>query len=108
MGLPVVLALLPTAGKATPSTLYCKERAEVLRSPTVMPMNSSTGQYKSLGYYATPADGKLLGGPVFTNPLMTLELCGTDCQGYSYLALENGKQIKNCARGSLALITCRR
>ena len=59
-----------------------------------MPSSTPTGNYDSLGYYPAPADGDLLGGPVITNPMMTLELCGTDCQGFPYLALENGKQIR--------------
>ena len=68
-----------------------------------MPTVSANGQYFALGYYPAPADGNLLGGPVSTSPGMTLDLCGTICQGYSYLALENGKFVdcnipKDCAK----------
>lgn len=48
----------------------------------------------ALGYYAAPADGNLLGGPVFTSTAMTAQLCGSECQGYPYFALENGKDLK--------------
>lgn len=56
-----------------------------------MPIDTPTGHYDALGYYPAPADGNLLGGPVTTSPLMTVAYCGAFCQGYSYIALENGK-----------------
>lgn len=55
---------------------------------------SSASTTTSLGYYAAPADGNLLGGPVFTSTMMTEQMCGSDCQGYPYFALENGKSPK--------------
>lgn len=59
-------------------------------SPTAVPTVTSSGQHQALGYYPAPADGNLLGGPVFTNPAMTTELCASDCQQFPYFALENG------------------
>lgn len=52
----------------------------------------------ALGYYAAPADGDLLDGPVYTSPDMTEELCGSDCQGYPYFALLNGKHTQSICR----------
>ena len=63
-------------------------------SPLPTPTESTNGRYIALGYYPAPADGNLLGGPVSTSPGMILELCGTICQGYPYLALENGKFVR--------------
>lgn len=56
-----------------------------------MPIDTPDGDYNALGYYPAPADGNVLGGPVTTSPLMTVEFCESYCQGYSYFALENGR-----------------
>ena len=59
----------------------------------MVPIDTTAAQYTPLGYCATPADGNLLGGPLFTSPLMTVQLCNTDCQGFLYFAVENGNHI---------------
>ena len=67
----------------------------LLSSPSVAPVDTATGRYTALGYYPAPADGKTLDGPVFTDPSLTAERCGIDCQGYSYFALYNGRRMRN-------------
>lgn len=78
-----------------------------------MPSNNTTGHnttgpYDALGYYPAPADGDLLGGPVSTSPKMTTELCETTCQGYPYMALENGIYVRVVSANVLDLTTARR
>ena len=104
----MVPALLPMEGKFTSWSGQTGEHLiDDICSLLLPPIETSNGSYDALGYYAAPADGNLLGGPVFTSPLMTAELCGTDCQGYSYFALENGKVSGIQIRHVLALISSR-
>lgn len=62
-------------------------------TPSSTSSGASPSTTTSLGYYPAPANGNLLGGPVASSPAMTRELCGSQCQGYPYFALSNGKNI---------------
>lgn len=66
----------------------------VLCSASILPIITSTGRFDALGYYAAPVNGNLLNGPIITSPSMSVELCGTSCPGYTYLALENGRRAR--------------
>lgn len=70
-------------------------------SAQIAPILTTTGRFDALGYYAAPANGSLLSGPIITSPSMSVELCGASCPGYTYLALENGRR----ARSLFATIT---
>ncbi|CAF9928491.1 hypothetical protein IMSHALPRED_007665 [Imshaugia aleurites] len=77
-------------GDTTPSTIIVTSTTTPIIT-TITPTTSSTSSSTSsaaapsvtstLGYYAAPADGNLLGGPVFTSASMTEALCGTECTG---------------------------
>lgn len=90
------------------TTATGKKHIEVLCSLPFSPVDTSNGLWIIVGYYAVPADGDLFDGPLTTSPFMTVELCVSDCKGYSYLALENGKTTPKPPCDSLALTLARR
>ena len=67
---------------------------DILCSAQVLPIITTTGRFDALGYYAFAADSNLLSGPNMTSPSISVELCGTSCPGYTYLALENGRRAR--------------
>ena len=71
-----------------------ESHTNVLFSVPILPIVTTTGRFDALGYYVAPANGNLLNGPIITSPSMSVELCGTSCPGYTYLALENGRPVK--------------
>ena len=93
IGPAVVKPLLRMAGKTSVVVKIRQVDTDVLESVPVLSIDTASGRWVALGYYTVPKAGNLLDGPTSTSPVMTVAICGTDCQGYTFLALANGDRI---------------